>query len=139
MEEIVVHEYATFWTENTGIIYCELYNTDFRNKLDKRTAQIYLKAIKQLSKGTPMPLYIDLRKAKGTFTIEAAQVLSKELGSSTLINCEAFVVQSLSIHVLVQAYKRIFKTTVPYGIFKSALKAQEFCDGFKAVPQQTTV
>lgn len=133
MKVKIEHENATFWTKGTGIIYCELTNPDSRRKLDKRTAEAYLKSVSQLSIGHPMPLHVDLRKAKGTFSIEAAQLLTYELYENNLINCESFLVDSLSIHLVIQAYKKVFKSEIPYGIFKSTQKAHDFCESFLAL------
>jgi len=127
MERISVSENAIFWLQNEAIIFCKLTNLDSSLKLDYKTAQSYIDAIVLLTKGSPMPLVVDLRYMKGTFTISAAQLLSKTFASTSLITCEAYVVNSLSIKLLVHSYKRLFGNDIPYTITHNMLLAREFC------------
>ena len=97
------------------------------HKLDYKIAQLYLETIGKLSKGEPLPIIIDLRDTKGTFSIAAAQLLSKSFNSGAFISSEAYIVNSLSINLLILSYKRLFDSKIPYAIFKKVSKAEEYC------------
>ena len=127
MEEIKIQGHAKFWIGEEGILHCKLSNSNMDKKLDYKTAQLYLEAIETLSKGRPMPLLIDLRSTKGTFSSAAAQLLAKSWDNMPSVLCEGYVVSTLSVKLLVQAYKRIYKTKIPFGIFNNLNKATEYC------------
>lgn len=131
MERIKINEHDFFWIQDDGILYVKLGSLDVDNKLDDRTAQLYLDAITELSKGTPRPLLIDLRGVKGTFLNTAAHLLSKNFENMSFVISEAYVVNSLSVKLLVQAYKRIYKTKIPYAIFENVSIAKEYSLSYK--------
>ncbi|WP_339712851.1 hypothetical protein [uncultured Kriegella sp.] len=124
--EMIIYEHATFSLQSNGILFCKISNLNAYNKLDYKVAQRYLEAIFKLSKGEPLPIIVDLRDAKGTFSIEAARLLSKSFNSGTLIISEAYVVNSLPINLLVNSYKRLFYSKIPFAIFKNVSKAEEY-------------
>tara|TARA_R110002051_G_scaffold192723_1_gene261259 strand:+ start:8628 stop:9068 length:441 start_codon:yes stop_codon:yes gene_type:complete len=127
MKEIILKEYASFWTEDNGILYCRIDNIVTYNKLDYKKAQLYIEAIVKLSHGVPMPLLIDLRDVKGSFSIAAAQFMSESLNNLPLIICEAFVLNSLAMNLLILSYKRIYDTKIPYKVYDNILDAEEYC------------
>ncbi|NJB70367.1 hypothetical protein GGR42_000829 [Saonia flava] len=125
MEEKINLNHTTFWTKNNGILFCKITKNIY-HKLDYKMAGLYLRTIATLSHGVPIPLLIDLRDVKGTFSIEAAQLLSKKFNDSPLIISEAYVVNSLAIKLLIRSYKRIYNTSIPYEIFSSMSMAKEY-------------
>ncbi|SKB57706.1 hypothetical protein SAMN05660866_02223 [Maribacter arcticus] len=127
MENIITYEHATLWTDTNGILFCKINNLDAHNKLDFKSAQLYLEAIIKLTNGVPMPFLIDLRDTKGTFSIAAAQLLSKKFNTLPLVVSTAYVVNSLSINLLIQSYKRIYDTKIPFEIFKDMTSAKNYC------------
>jgi len=118
---------ATFWTQDNGILFCKLRNLQPDLKLDCKSASLYLDAIRKLSADEPVPLLIDLRDTKGTFSNDAAHLLSDSFSNMPFVICEAYVVNSLSVKLLVQAYKRIYKTNIPYALFNRISDAETYC------------
>lgn len=125
-EEMIIYEHATFILQDNGILFCKISNLNVYSKLNYKVAQRYLEAIVKLSKGEPLPIIVDLRDAKGTFSIEAARLLSKSFNSGAFIVSEAYVVNSLPINLLVHSYKRLFYSKIPFAIFKNVSKAEEY-------------
>ncbi len=124
---MIIYEHATFKIQSNEILVCKISNLNAYNKLDYKVAQRYLEAIVKLSKGKPLPIIVDLRDTKGTFSIAAARLLSKSFNSGAFIVSEAYVVNSLSINLLVHSYKRLFYSKIPFAIFKNVPKAEEYC------------
>lgn len=131
MEEMIIHKHATFWTKGNGVLFGKIRNFNSQHQLDSRTAQLYLDTIADLSKGTPMPFLIDLRDVKGTFSSEAGLLLAKSFNNLSHIIYEVYVVNSLSISLLVQSYKRIYHTKTPFIICNDMEEAQEHCLEYK--------
>jgi len=78
-----------------------------------------------------MPLLVDLRDTKGTFSIAAAQLLANSFKNLSLIISEAYVVNSLSINLLIRSYKRLYDTSIPYAVFNNMAMAEKYCLDFK--------
>lgn len=127
MDSISINGHTTFWLDTKGILNCKLYNNNSEHKLDYKTAQLFLEAVDSLYSGKPAPLLLDLRDVKGTFTNDAAQILSSTLKKMNWVTCEAYVVNSLSVKLLVQAYKRIYKTKIPFALFDQISEAEAYC------------
>ncbi len=126
-QETVTNEYATFWTENNEILFGKINSCSSYKKLDYKMAEVYIASIKKLTNGDPMPFVLDLRGVKGSFSIDAAQFISKSLKGLSLITFEAYVVNSLSINLLILSYKRIYDTITPYAMFEDIYEAKEYC------------
>ena len=74
-----------------------------------------------------MKLIVDLRGVQGTFTIAAAQLISKDFNKRPFARFETYVVDSLAMELLVKSYKRIYHTGVPYAIFNDIITARAHC------------
>lgn len=131
MRQIKIYGHATFRLENENIIHCKIKNQDVHNKLDYKTAQLFVDSIINLADNKSVSLLIDLTDVKGTYSTGAAQYISKCINEMSFITNEAFIINSLSMKLLVQAYKRIYRTKVPHGIFTSIKEAKDFCKEFK--------
>ena len=131
MKTLIAYEWASFWTQDDGVLYGKLYNMDANHRLDQNTAKRYLNTTAELSNGVPMPFLMDLRNIKGTFSNEAGLELAMGFKMMPHIVFEAYVVNSFSISLLVQSYKRIYNTKVPFAIFDDMGLAQENCSRFK--------
>ena len=131
MNKMIKFQSATFWTDDTGILYCELNNENPGNKLEYAMVQSYIDAIITLSNGKPMPFLIDLRAARGTFSIAAAKLLAKDSKLVKLRVSEAFVTNAIGIKLLIYSYKRLYDPVTPYGIFNNVEDAKEFCNAHK--------
>lgn len=127
MDELIIYEHATFWIDNAGILFCKLTSLDAQNKLDFKIANKYIDAIVKLSNGIPRPFVIDLRDTKGTFSIAGAQVLSNALSKVSLVISEAYIVNTLSMNLLIHSYKRLYNTTIPFEIFNNDASALAYC------------
>ncbi|MBR9845555.1 MAG: hypothetical protein GYB35_05315 [Algicola sp.] len=118
---------TSFWLDPDGILNCRFGNENPNYQLDTFISKLYIKAIDKLCKGKPVPILIDLRGAKGTFSKEAVQ----EFAQSALIKAvrisEAFVYDSFKMKLLILSYKRIYNQFTPYEIFIDIQLAQGYC------------
>lgn len=131
MEGMIIYEHATIWTDSSGILFCKFKSLNANNKLDYPKAELCIEAISKLSKGISMPLLIDLRDTKGTFSIAAARFLARSFNNLSLIISEAYVINSLSINILIRSYKRLYDTSIPYAVFNTMEMAERYCLEFK--------
>lgn len=125
-EGIIIYEDAMFWTDGSGILYCKFNNKDTNSKLDYRRAKLYIRAITKLCNGQAMPFLIDVRDARGTFSISAAKLLAKNLDLLRLRISEAFITNSLGINLLITTYKRIYNPITPFGVFNELVDAKKY-------------
>lgn len=118
---------VVFWKGSNGMLFGKVRNPNIQRRLTVETAKRCIDSIMQLSSGAPMALCMDLRDTKGTFSIEAAHFLADAFDQMPQIVYEAYVVNSLSINLLVQSFKRIYSTKAPYGIFQEMSGAEKEC------------
>lgn len=125
-EGVIIYENAMFWTDSSGILYCKFNNKDSKSTLDYKTAKRYIDAIINLCNGKAMPFLIDVRDAKGTFSIAAAKLIAKNIELVKLRISEAFVINSIGITLLITSYKRIFNPITPYAVFRELDTAKAY-------------
>ena len=125
-EGIIIYENAMFWTDGTGILHCKFNNKDSNAKLDYNAAKLYISAITKLCNGKPMPFLIDVRDAKGTFSIAAAKLISKDLELVKLRISESFIIKNIGISILITTYKRVYNPITPFGVFREMKEAKEY-------------
>ena len=118
---------ANFWTQE-GVLYCQFEDISQIEKWAAPTYQQFLRAIHNLCQGVPMPLIVDLRQARGTLSADTAKTLSARCRRIPLILGEAYVVQSLSVRLLVQSYVRLIHRDSPATICTSLPAAKRFCE-----------
>tara|TARA_R110002111_G_scaffold73624_2_gene117559 strand:- start:10 stop:429 length:420 start_codon:yes stop_codon:yes gene_type:complete len=130
MQEIIVFERAKFWYED-GILFCKLFNKDINHNLSEKSAQNYINAMSKLCQGRMSPFVIDVREAKGTYTSEAAKLISNSAKLLKVRLAEAYVLNSMGSKLTVVSYKRIFNPNTDYDIFKSMKDAIAYCNSKK--------
>ncbi|MBC2840406.1 hypothetical protein [Robiginitalea sp. SC105] len=121
-----MQDQTTFSIRDNSILYCTFNQGPGTCFLNVRTARRYLDKVISLSNGSPMPLLIDLRSARGTFSTEAAKLLASKSSQGHIAICEAYVVNTLAIELLVRAFKRIYPNDIPFAIFKDVPSAEKF-------------
>lgn len=126
MEEAIIYENASFWTDSSGILYCKFSNKDSNSKLDFKSASLYIRAITKLCNGKAMPFLIDVRDTQGTFSISAAKLIAKNLELVKLRISEAFITNTIGITLLISTYKRLYNPRTPFGVFNEMDKAKEY-------------
>jgi hypothetical protein len=126
MEEAIIYENASFWTDSSGILYCKFGNNDSNSKLDFKSASLYIRAITKLCKGKAMPFLIDVRDTQGTFSINAAKLIAKNTELIKLRISEAFITNSIGIRVLITTYKRLYNPITPFEIFRELESGKEY-------------
>jgi len=127
MELQIKFKEADFWTDESNILYCKPSNALEFQKMELDDVKNYIVAIEKITNGRSMPFLIDLRGIKGTFSILAAKELSKNKKLCQLRLSEAFVVNSISMKLLVLSYKRIFDPKTPFMLFNDMGMAKEYC------------
>ena len=117
---------SKFWIDSFGILNCKHFNRDMNWRLDKDEVEKYILAILTLAADKPRSLIVDFRDVRGTYTILAARLFAKDPSVNKLIISEAFIVNSISIRLLVNAYKRIYEPLIPFKIFSNIKDAQQY-------------
>ncbi|MGB5420098.1 hypothetical protein, partial [Algibacter sp.] len=125
-EGIIIYENAMFWTDGSGILYSKFNNMDSNSKLDYKKANQYIDAIIKLCDGEPMPFLIDVRDARGTFSIAAAKLIANNLELVKLRISEAFLINSIGVSLLITAYKRMYNPVTPFGVFRNMEEAKTY-------------
>jgi hypothetical protein len=119
-------EKAKFWIDSRGILNCKHFNRDINWQLNKKEAEKYILAVLTLAANEIRPIIFDFRDMRGTYTILAARLVAKDPSVSKIIISEAFVVNSIAVRLLINAYKRIYEPMIPYKIFSNIKDAQEY-------------
>lgn len=119
-------EKSKFWIDSKGILNCKHFNRDKNWKLDEQEAEKYILAILTLAADKPRSIIVDFRDVLGTYTILAARLFAKDPSVNKIIISEAFIVNSLAIRLLINAYKRIYEPLIPFKIFNNIKEAQEY-------------
>lgn len=127
MSKIIGFNNAIFWTDDTGILYCEFSNNDPDVKLELTNIKLYIKAIITLCEGKPMPFLIDLKETQGTFSIAAAKLLAHNPELVKLRISESYVINSPGMKLLLSFYKRLYSRITPFAVFNDLELAEEYC------------
>ncbi len=117
---------AKFWVDSQGMLNCKHFNRDVNWKLDEKEAEKYILAVLTLAADKPRSIIVDFRDVRGTYTILAARLLAKDPSVKNIIISEAFVVNSMAVRLLINAFKRIYEPTIPFKIFGNIEDAQEY-------------
>ena len=117
---------SKFWIDSFGILNCKHVNRDMNWKLDSAEAEKYILAILTLAADKPRSIILDFRDVRGTYTILAARLFAKDPSVNKIIISEAFIVNSIAIRLLINAYKRIYEPFIPFKIFSNIQDAQEY-------------
>lgn len=125
-EEIIIYENAMFWTDSSNILHCKFNNKDSKFKLDYKKARLYIRAITKLCNGRAMPFLIDVRDARGTYSIAAAKLMARSSELLKLRISEAFITNTIGIRVLITTYKRIYNPITPFGVFSELETAKAY-------------
>lgn len=127
MKEIIKLGYAKFWVAPEKILHCQFNNSNPEYRLDTKKVKTYIETISTLCNGKSMPFLIDLRNARGTFSTNAANLLSKSPLLREIRVAEAFVYNSMSMELLISSYKRIYDPITPFALFKDPEAAKNYC------------
>ena len=117
---------AKFWVDSEGMLYCKHYNRDINWKLNEKDVEKYILAVLTLTADNESPIIFDFRDVRGTYTILAARMVAKDPSLKKIIISEAFVVNSLAVRLLINAFKRIYEPSIPFKIFSNIKDAQEY-------------
>jgi len=127
MENIIKLGFVKFWIDDKNILNCQFNYANPAYRLDKKRTKSYIDAIITLCNGKAMPFLIDLRNARGTFSINAANLLANTPKLKAIRISEAFVFNSMSIELLISSYKRIYDPVTPYAMFNDLDSAKIYC------------
>lgn len=119
-------EKAKLWVDSNGILNCKHYNRDINWKLNEKEAEKYILAVLTLAADKIRPIIFDFRDVRGTYTILAARLVAKDPTLKKIIISEAFVVNSMAVRLLINAFKRIYEPSIPFKIFSNIKDAQEY-------------
>ena len=131
MQNIIKFNEFTFWKGKSEIVFCKPLKLKTHFNLDVIKAKLYADAIRQLCEGKPMPLLIDLRDFKMTFSIDAAKDLAQNIKLHQLRIFVAFIANNISMRILILSYTRLFEPHVPFKIFNDIESAIKYCEQTK--------
>lgn len=132
MENIMMFNNATFWTDGRGILFCKLNLTEASHVLNSEKVEKYIDAMVKVTEGNSMPLVIDTRNCSGTFELKAAKLFAKSPEFINLRIVEAYVVNSIAKKMLILSYKRIYDPSSKYKIFSTLEDAINYCNTFQS-------
>ncbi|OIQ22404.1 hypothetical protein [Lacinutrix sp. MedPE-SW] len=127
MSKMIGFANATFWTDETEILYCEFNNKDATAKLEIETVKSYIDAICTICNGNPMPFLINLNEAKGTFNIAAAKFVANNKDLKKVRICESYLINTIGVKLLIGFYKRLYDPITPFKVFNDIASAKNFC------------
>lgn len=127
MSKVIGFNNAMFWTDDTGILYCEFSNNDTSIKLEQKNVDQYINAIKTLCEGKPMPFLIDLKDISSTFSISAAKLVTNNPELVKLRISESYLVNTLGMKLWLTCYKRLYGRITPFATFNDINSAKEYC------------
>ena len=127
MKNQIILNKAKFWTDEREILFCRYSNKDNHHELDVDTVERYEDAIMTLTKGKRMPFLIDMRNTKGSFNKNATKLFANSKIFKMIRMYEAFVVNSLSVNLAINSYKRIYEPNTPFIILTDFERAIDFC------------
>ncbi|MBT8384825.1 MAG: hypothetical protein KJO83_03835, partial [Bacteroidia bacterium] len=116
---------SKFWIDSYGILNCKHFNRDVNWKLSSKEIEKYILAILTLAGDKAKSVIIDFRDVRGTYTILAARLFARDPSVNSIVISEAFIVNSLAIKLLINAYKRIYEPLIPFKIFNNIEDAHE--------------
>lgn len=119
-------EKAKFWIGSEGILNCKYFNSDVNWKLRTSAVKKYILALLTLAADRPRPIIVDFRNVSGIYTIMAARLFVRDSSVNRIIISEAFIVNSLTVRLLVCVYKKIYDPFIPFKIFYNIKDAQEY-------------
>jgi len=127
----VVDLNASLSTIESGIIciQAKLSGNDF--ELDVPLAKSFIELAEKKCKGIPRPFLFDLRDIDGIMTIEAGRLLAKSEILKYLRIAHAFIVNSLSVRLMVNFYLRVYSPGCPGKIFDQEGEAINWLRKFK--------
>ena len=117
---------SKFWIDSYGILNCKHFNRDVNWKLSSKEIEKYILAILTLAGDKAKSVIIDFRDVRGTYTILAARLFARDPSVNSIVISEAFIVNSLAIKLLINAYKRIYEPLIPFKIFNNIEDAHEY-------------
>ena len=117
---------AKFWIDSKGVLNCKHFNSDVNWKLNSKEIEKYILAILTLAGNKPRSIIVDFRDVRGTYTILAARLFARDPSVNKIIISEAFIVNSIAIRLLINAYKRIYEPFIPFKLFNNIKNAQEY-------------
>lgn len=119
-------EKAKFWIDSYGILNFKYFNRDINWKLDSAETKKYILAILTLAVDKHRSIIVDFRDVRGTYTILSARLFAKDPSVNNIIISQAFIVNSLAIRLLIDAYKRIYEPSIPFKIFSNIQDARKY-------------
>ncbi len=131
MCNIISLGHVKLWKDTNDIVFFQFNNDDSNQVLDQKTAKRIVKVISKLCDGQPMPFVFDLRGFRGTFSTEAASVISKSRVLSKLRISETYILNSIGAKLLIASYKRIYDPVTPHFVSSDLELAEKFCKDSK--------
>lgn len=126
MSKVIGFNNAIFWTDDSGILYCE-FSSSSNLKLETQNIELYINAIKTLCDGKPMPFLIDLKDIRGTFSVAATNLITNNPEIVKLRITESYLVNTLRTKLWLACYKRLYNRITPFATFNDINSAERYC------------
>ncbi len=126
MSKVIGFNNAIFWTDDSGILYCE-FSSSSNLKLETQNIELYINAIKTLCDGKPMPFLIDLKDIRGTFSVSATNLITNNPEIVKLRITESYLVNNLRTKLWLACYKRLYDRITPFATFNDINSAERYC------------
>ncbi|WP_452229745.1 MULTISPECIES: hypothetical protein [unclassified Lacinutrix] len=111
-----------------NIIFCNVFNDLNEKDLDNDLEEIFVQAISKLSRGTHMPILINLEALDFYTGIKAFRFLSNNSKIKSIVLSETFLVDSYRLKFFLMVQNIMDITIIPDAVFKNFQSAKLYCN-----------
>jgi hypothetical protein len=127
-EEIFISLASQFYKDPRGFLYFKIENEKNCNSFNAKQLNRYIYVAATIIKGTPVPLLIDLSNITGVPSSSTFRLLANNDTLNTNFTKISFIVNSLSLKLLIHNYIRIYQPCIPSRVFNTIEKSIDYLE-----------
>lgn len=127
-EEKFIALASQFYKDPRGFLYFKIENEKNCNSFNAWQLNRYIYVASNIIKETPTSLLLDLRNITGVPSSSTFSLLSKNFKLNTSFTKISFIVNSLSLKLLIHNYIRIYKPSIPSRVFNTIEKSIDYLE-----------
>ncbi len=127
-EEKFITLASQFYKDPRGFLYFKIENEENCYSFNAGQLNRYIYVAATIIKETPTPLLLDLRNITGVLSCSTFSLLAKKFKLNTSFTKTSFIVNSLSLKLLIHNYIRIYKPSIPSRVFNTIEKSIDYLE-----------
>ena len=127
-EEIFITLASQFYKDPRGFLYLKIENEKNCTNFNAEQLNIYIYVAANIIEKTPTPLLLDLRNITRVYSSSTFSLLAKNFNLNANFTKISFLVNSLSLRLLIYNYIRLYKPCIPSRVFNSIEKSIDFLE-----------